>query len=416
MDIKLLEVDTLESALEKLHKNYLSAHEGKGLNSQRVEKLPLSECYNKVLAEDIMSPENIPAFNRSTVDGYALCVKDTQGASESLPVFLDIVGEVKMGEVPDFTINPGQCAYVPTGGALPDGADGVAMVEHCQLFGPAQVAVYSSLSFGHNMVLQGDDVSRGQTILKKGRIIEPADMGLLASIGKTEILTYKPWKISIISTGDEIVNPSCTPNPGQMRDVNTYGLIGEIKRLGFDVAGCRLVRDDYKMLKDAAIEAGKVSDVVLISGGSSKGKKDITEEVLDDITSGGVFVHGLAVKPGKPTILATDEQGRIFIGLPGHPVAALLIFRLLIGGLWEMEIGGSKGLGAMPHKAKMAVNIAASPGRKTFQLVTLEKGLAVPVLGKSGLIATMSKAHGYIVMDVNQEGINRGEEVEVWPL
>lgn len=416
MDIKLLEVDTLESALEKLHKKYRAAHEGKGRSSVEVEKLPLPKCYNRVLAEDIMSPENIPAFNRSTVDGYALCAKDTQGASDSLPVFLDIVGEVKMGEDPDFSINPGQCVYVPTGGALPDGADGVAMVEHCQLFGSSQVAVYSALSFGHNMVFQGDDVSQGQTILKKGRVIEPADMGLLASIGKTEIPTYTPWKVSVISTGDEIVNPSFNPKPGQMRDVNTYGLIGEIQRLGLDVAGFRLVRDDYQMLKDGVMEAAKMSDVVLVSGGSSKGKKDVTEEVLDDITSGGVFVHGLAVKPGKPTILAVDEQGRIFIGLPGHPVAALLMFRLLVGGLWEMETGGSKGLGAMPHKAMMAVNIAASPGRKTFQLVTIEDGLAVPVLGKSGLIATMSKAHGYIVMDINQEGINKGEEVEVWPL
>lgn len=409
--MKLLKVDTLEAGIEKLYNSYLQSQ-----TKPETETVSLVKAYGRVLAEDIISGEEIPGFNRSVVDGYAVKALETAGCTDSMPVFLQVVGEVEMGKEPPCKLESGQCMYVPTGGMIPEGADAVAMVEHCQPFGVDQMAIYSPLSYGRNMVFAGDDVSIGQKVLDNGKVITPADMGLLSSLGKTEVSVYKPWKVYIISTGDEVVSPDEAPAFGQVRDVNTYGLIGEAQRLGFEVVGFELIRDDYELLKSKAEAAKETCEVVLISGGSSKGKKDATAQVIEEIT-GEILTHGLAVKPGKPTILAFEKESEtIYAGLPGHPVAALLLFRLVIGGLWQRLCGTDKVTKSVPLKGKMAVNLAASPGRKTFQLVETDGEWVTPILGKSGLIRTMSEADGYIILDVNDEGINKGEEIEVWLL
>ncbi len=409
--MKLLKVDTLEVGIEKLYKAYSEA--GTVLE---METISLVKALGRVLAEDVVSNEAVPGFNRSVVDGYAVKALETAGSSDSMPVFLQVVGEVEMGKEPPCTVESGQCMYVPTGGMIPEGADAVAMVEHCQPFGTDQMAIYSPLSYGKNMVFAGDDVALGQKVLDAGKVITPADMGLLASLGKTQVSVYKPWKVYIISTGDEVVEPNENTKLGQVRDVNTYGLIGEVERLGFEVCGFELIKDDYDVLKTRAEAAKETCDIVLISGGSSKGKKDATAQVIEDIT-GEVLTHGLAVKPGKPTILSFDQESEtIYAGLPGHPVAALLLFRLVIGGLWQRLCGTEDVTKMVPLKGKMAVNLAASPGRKTFQLVKIDGEWVTPILGKSGLIRTMSEADGYIVLDVNDEGINKGEEIEVYLL
>lgn len=409
--MKLLKVDTLEMGIEKLYKACTEMQ-----SQPETETIPLVRALGRVLAEDVISSEDIPGFNRSVVDGYAVKALETAGSSDSMPVFLQVVGEVEMGKEPPCKLESGQCMYVPTGGMIPEGADAVAMVEHCQPFGVDQMAIYSPLSYGRNMVFAGDDVRLGQKVLAAGKVITPADMGLLSSLGKTVVNVYKPWKVYIISTGDEVVSPDETPALGQVRDVNTYGLIGEVQRLGFEVSGFELIKDDYELLKSRAEAAKETCDIVLISGGSSKGKKDASAQVIEDIT-GEILTHGLAVKPGKPTILALEKESKtIYAGLPGHPVAALLLFRLVIGGLWQRLCETDKVAKAIPLKGKMAVNLAASPGRKTFQLVKLDGEFVTPILGKSGLIRTMSEADGYIVLDVNDEGINKGEEIEVWLL
>lgn len=406
--MKLLKVDTLEVGIKKLHKACTKVPE--------IEEIPLAKSLGRVLAEDVISPEKIPGFNRSVVDGYAVKALETAGCSDSMPVFLEVVGEVEMGKPAPSNLESGQCMYVPTGGMIPHGADAVAMVEHCQPFGINQMAIYSPLSYGRNMVFAGDDVMLGQKVLTRGKKITPADMGLLASLGKTTLQVFRPWRVYIVSTGDEVVSPENVPADGQVRDVNTYGLIGEAQRLGFEVVGFDLVEDDYGLLKARAEAAKEACDVVLISGGSSKGKKDATAQVIEEI-AGDLLTHGLAVKPGKPTILAFDQSSdTIFVGLPGHPVAALLLFRLVIGDLWRRLCGTDKVSKEIPLKAKIAINLAAAPGRKTFQLVKLDGEWAIPILGKSGLIRTMSEADGYIILDVNDEGINKGEEVEVWLL
>lgn len=423
--MKLLKVDTLEAALDKLEEAMKSGEAGGiyGTGTPKTEMVPVLQALGRIAAEDVLCSEDIPGFDRSTMDGYAVVARDTQGAGESMPTFLQLAGEVEMGHAPQFELSSGQCAYVPTGGMLPHGADAVAMVEYCQPFGTDKVAVYSPLSSGHNMVHAGDDVSSGEVLVSRGRRIRPSDMGLLSAAGKTEIKVYKPWKIYIISTGDEIVPPETMPLPGQVRDVNSAGLLGEALACGFNVAGLEVVWDSQTVLTDKARSAMKECDVVVISGGSSQGKKDATEAVIDSLTSSGAFTHGLAVKPGKPTIIGFDEPTKCaLIGLPGHPVAALLLFRLIVGEIWKRLTGMAEIEKEIAVDAVMASNIAASPGRKTFQLVTLDYEnidietclpQAVPVLGKSGLIRTMSTADGYIVMDVNDEGLSRGERVKV---
>ncbi len=396
------------------------------------EEVPIFSLLGRVLAEDIVSSEAVPGFDRSTMDGYAVRACDTGGASESLPAFLKVVGEVEMGrDASGLSVGPGECVYVPTGGMVPPGADAMVMVEYCEPFGTDQMAVYRSVSEGNNMVMAGDDIGCGQTVLKRGRRVRPADLGVLASIGRTSAQVYKPWKIVILSTGDEIIDPSRIPQPGQVRDVNTYGLCGLAAEYGFEVLGFQVVEDDAQVLEQQVKQAMEHADLVILSGGSSQGKKDATASIIGALASTGVLTHGLAVKPGKPTILGFDEPSRTaLIGLPGHPVAAMILFREVAGGLWEILTGQRETEKKPSVEGVITANIAASPGRKTWQLVKVDferKQAAAdgsgamfpavtPVWGKSGLIRTLSEADGYIVIDVNDEGVNRGQQVSVWLL
>lgn len=424
--MELLKVDTIEEALDKLDRfaDQLPLY---------VEEIPHFRALGRILAEDLVSIENIPAFRRSTMDGYAVRSIDTGGASESMPTFLKVKGEVEMGKAPEASVSyvgPGECVYVPTGGMVPDGADAVVMVEYCEPFSENEIAVYNSVSYGNNMVFPGDDVAEGQMLFKRGRRLKPADIGVLSAVGYTSIKVYKPWKISVFSTGDEIIDPNRMPKPGQMRDVNTFALLAQAETMGFEVVEYEVIEDQEALLKTKVSKAMGYSDLIFISGGSSQGKKDATAKVIGELASSGVLTHGIAVKPGKPTITAFDEISKTaLIGLPGHPVAAVLLFRILSGGLWDLAVGTKEnvrfgwGQSSLVGKGtvvcKISSNLAASPGRKTFQLVKIESSeqvqvpLAVPVLGKSGLIHTMSEADGYIVMDVNDEGINGGDFVNV---
>ena len=429
--MELLKVDTIEEAMEKLLVYAAGAVsldlEGScrtGLPME-TEDVPLMQLLGRVLAEDVISEEAVPGFNRSTMDGYAVRSSDTGGASESMPSFLKVVGEVEMGcDASGLTVGPGECVYVPTGGMVPAGADAVVMVEYCEAFGADQMAVCSSVSEGNNMVMAGDDIACGQTVLKRGRRIRPADLGVLSSIGRTSAVVYKPWKMVILSTGDEIIDPSQTPKPGQVRDVNSYGLYGLAVESGFEVLEFQVVEDDAQLLEKRVAMAMETADLVVLSGGSSQGKKDATAAIIGRLASSGVLTHGLAVKPGKPTILGFDDPSRTaLIGLPGHPVAAMILFRQIVCGLWEILTGQNQTEKKPSLEGIITANLAASPGRKTWQLVTVdfdrrdeETGLpyVIPIWGKSGLIRTLSEADGYIEIDRNDEGVNRGEQVRVW--
>lgn len=406
--MKLLNVDTREEALSKLltvSKDY----------SLKKEWVPLDRALDRVLAEDAKTKADIPKFRRSTVDGYAVLAKDTAGAGESLPVLLKVVGEVSIGTEVTEKIQSGEAIYVPTGGMLPEFADAVVMVEYCETFGE-EIAVYDSVSSGRNVVERGDDFKEGECFLKKGTLLRPQEIGALASAGYATVLVYVPFFVTIISTGDELVPVSIEPAPGQIRDINTYALLAKAKNQGMQIRRTLVLKDEEALLTNSLKEALLDSDLVLISGGSSQGKQDITMQVMQEVCKPGVFTHGLALKPGKPTITGFDETSSTFVfGLPGHPVAAMLVFELLVCPLYRSLYGMSE---IIPLLAFMKTNFACAGGKETCLPVSLqregEKIIAEPILGRSGMISTLTKADGYVLFSKDKEGIQAGEMVEVY--
>jgi molybdopterin molybdotransferase len=407
--MKLLQTETLQGAREKLLE-YLKK------KRPETEHVELMDSEGKVLAEDVLSACAIPDFSRSTVDGYAVLAQDTQGASESIPVFLDIVEEVNIGHPATSCLRSGQCAYVPTGGMVPKGADAMVMVEYCELFDDSNVAIYDSVSRGRNLVGIGEDIEKDSVIVKKGTKIRPQEIGALASIGVSNVLVYKPIRITIISTGDELVSLEETPALGQIRDINTYALESLAKRSGFEVVATYVLKDEEELLRSAISEGLKTSQLVVVSGGSSQGKKDMTAKLLDELSAPGVFVHGISIKPGKPTIVGYDQKSHTgLLGLPGHPVAAMLIFKLIAEWVKNSLLGQNQ---EKCVYARMETNLSSSPGKTTCQMMRLieEDGgyLASPIFGKSGLMSTLTAADGYTIIDMNKEGLQKGELVKVW--
>lgn len=406
--MKLLQTESLQHAREKLLECLT--------NKPEINTVELIRAEGQILAEDIVSFCDIPHFRRSTVDGYAVICKDTQGANESVPAFLDVIEEVLIGHSAEFGLSSGQCAYVPTGGMVPDGADAVVMVEYCEQFDHNSLAVYESVSVGRNLVDIGEDTEKGAVILKKGTKLRPQEIGALASAGVGQIPVYKPLKLTIISTGDELVSLDKTPDPGQVRDINTYSLESLARKRGFDVVSTCVLKDKEETLKSVILEAMNSSDIAVVSGGSSQGKKDMTARIFDEISAPGVFVHGISVKPGKPTILGYDDKSHTaLIGLPGHPAAAMIIFELVA--VWAKN----KLTGQADEKcvyAKMKTNVGSAPGKATCQMVRLiaEKDgyVAEPAFGKSGLMSTLTAADGYTIIDMNKEGLQKDELVKVW--
>lgn len=406
--MKLLKVDTLEEARKKLH----SAVQWSLLDT---EEITIQSSIDRVLAEDIYSPCMVPEFPRSTVDGYAVIAKDTMGASDSLPVFLDIVEEIEIGYPSTHVLKSGQCAYVPTGGMVPEGADAMVMVEYSELFDEIKVAIYSTVSSGSNIISIGEDRKEGQLMLKKGTLVRAQEVGTLASVGIETVKVYKMPTLTIISTGDELVGLKDQAKLGQIHDINTYAIESMATKQGFKVKQTYVLKDEEELLQKAVSQAMEDSDIVVVSGGSSQGKKDITAKVLNELSQPGVFTHGIALKPGKPTILGVDDKSKtILIGLPGHPAAALIVFQLIVVWLKETFEERPKNIQVL---AKMETNVASAPGRLTCQLVKLIQSngayIARPILGKSGLMSTLTESDGYIFIDQNHEGLNVGEMVYV---
>lgn len=407
--MKLLKVDALAGARGKLLEHVEDC-------LFETEEVGLLEALSRVLAEPVLAKESIPPFRRSTVDGYAVRHADVGGASESIPAFLKVIGEVCLGETTSLFVEPGQCVYVPTGGMIPKGADGMVMVEYCEPFSASEIAVYTSVASGAGVVQIGEDMKEGETVLPAGRRLRPQDIGALAALGKTRVCVYRPWRVTVLSTGDELIEPSKEPKPGQIRDINTYGLCAQAKQEGMEIAACHIVPDVREELKKRIEEAKETSDLIVISGGSSQGKKDMTAEIVAETASDGVLTHGLALKPGKPTILGYDRDSHtILAGLPGHPAAAMLVFEQVLLWFFREKTGQT---GTIPLTARIETNVAGAPGKRTCQLVRIEwthagEVRAVPIFGKSGMITTLTKADGYVVIEENQEGLKAGETVSV---
>ena len=382
-----------------------------------VEKIPILECTDRILAEDIYSNINVPEFNRSTVDGFAIKSKDSHGASESVPSLFNILGEVHMGETAEYSIKSGQAVYVPTGGMIPEGADGVVMIEYTEKLDESNLMVYKSISFGENIILKGDDIRVGELALEKGRKTTPEVVGVLAALGQSQVKVYKKPKFYIISTGDEIIDLEEELELGKVRDINSYALYSLIIKLGGDIVGKIIVKDNYELLRTEVEKAINISDIVLISGGSSVGTRDYTGKVINSFNGEGVFIHGISIKPGKPTIIG-EGKGKLIFGLPGHPVSSIVVFKTIV----EYYIKEKMGIIDFIPKTKaiMDFNFPSSSGRETYQMVKLKeedgKIHATPSFGKSGMITLLSNSDGYIVIKSYEEGVYKGEEREVYLL
>ncbi|EKN69214.1 molybdenum cofactor synthesis domain-containing protein [Neobacillus bataviensis LMG 21833] len=378
----------------------------------------LGEALNDILAVPVVAKENVPSFDRSTVDGYAVRAKDTYGSSESMPGFLTVAGEVKMGEVPDAVVRHGEAVYAPTGGMMPKGSDSVIMIEHCEDV-EGLLNTYKQVAPGENVIRAGEDIKAGETLLAAGTRLRPQELGALASLGIAEVPVFRKLKVGYLSSGDEIVPyQTKTLVEGQIRDINYLTIAGLANEWNVDVVYGGIVRDDFEEFRGRARELYDQVDCLVLSGGSSVGAKDYTTDVIQSLGDPGVFVHGISIKPGKPTILAM-ANGKPVIGLPGHPASAMIIFKLF-GERILRKLKGEK-IERKPERifAKITKNIPSSMGRADYIRVRLfEKEAewwAEPIIGKSGLITTLVKSDGIVEISSEKEGVSQGEYVPVIP-
>lgn len=381
------------------------------------EDVPITQVFGRILAEDILSDIDIPDFNRSTMDGFAVGASSTFGASEANPAYLSIVGKVNMGDFPDFDVGPGEAAAISTGGMLPERADSVIMVEHTDHLDETTIEAYKSVAPGQNIIEKGEDVGTTEAVLTRGMMVRPQEAGLLAASGKENIRVFKKPVIGIISTGDEIVSVGEVPGAGRIRDINTHTLYGQVQNAGGTPVTYGIVKDNYDDLKKKCKQALEASDMVLISGGSSVGARDFTVDVLNAIDDTQILVHGISISPGKPTILARSGQ-KAFWGLPGHVVSAMVVFSVVVKPFIQHISGTrSESKNGFTLPANLTRNLASAQGRVDFVRVRLKERqseiLAEPILGKSGLINTMVKADGLIRIDMNTEGLEKGTIVPV---
>ena len=377
------------------------------------ETVSLTAAMGRVLAADIAATEYVPDFDRSTVDGYAVRAKDTFGCTDAIPAILPLQGEVLMGEGAEFALNPEECVAVPTGGAVPKGADSVVMVEYTEDYGDGTIGISKSAAPGQNMIFRGDDVFPGKVVLEKGRVLSSQDIGALAAIGRVQVPVAKKLKIGVISTGDELVPPEQTPGPGQVRDVNSPMLEAMLTAFGAEVINYGIVIDDEALLSEKVHKAVAECDAVLLSGGSSVGVKDAACRIIESM--GNLLMHGIAIKPGKPTILG-KAGSKPLVGLPGHPVAAYFITKIFILPLLCRLTGRKQE--SYTTTARVTESISANHGRAQVHCCRLESRdgalWASPIRGKSGLITTLAGADGYFIIDRDCEGLPQGAQVQVF--
>ncbi|MEW6240111.1 MAG: gephyrin-like molybdotransferase Glp [Chloroflexota bacterium] len=419
------------------------------------ETIDVISSLGRVAADDILAPHPLPEFPRSTVDGYAVRARDTFGASESLPAYLALIGEVPMGDAPAFEVGEGQCALIHTGGMLPPGADAVVMLEYTQVVHhgehregrkeisadsvgsgvKSEIEISRAAAEGEGVIRVGEDVAAGAVVLPRGRVMRPAEIGGLMALGITALRVARKARVGLISTGDEVIEPSQSPRPGQVRDVNSYTLSALIEKSGGEAIRYGIFADQFEVLKDAAARALSECDAVIVTAGSSASTRDMTAEVIRALGAPGVLVHGINTRPGKPTILGVCG-GKAVIGLPGNPVSALVNGYLFVAPVIE------KLLGALPRPrptimARLTVNLPSQAGREDWwpaklttehtestkiikndsvdSVVSVVKieWLADPIFGKSNLIFTLAAADGLLRIPPDATGLSAGEIVEV---
>ena len=400
----MLSVKTPEEVLALIESEFVPVAE--------TEMVSLCAAVGRVLAENIGATEYVPDFDRSTVDGYAVRARDTFGCTDAIPAILSQQGEVLMGQGAEFALKKECCVAVPTGGAIPEGADSVVMIEYTEDYGDGTIGITKSVAPGQNMIFRGDDVFPGKVILQKGRVLRAQDIGALAAIGCVQVPVVKQLIVGVISTGDELVPPEVKPGPGQVRDVNSPMLEAILAGVGVTVINYGIVIDDEALLREKVTKAVAECDAVLLSGGSSVGVKDAACRIIESM--GKLLLHGIAIKPGKPTILGKAGV-KPLVGLPGHPVAAYFITKLFVLPLLERLMGRKQETYTV--SAKLTENISANHGRAQYHCCHLERKdgelYAYPIRGKSGLITTLAGADGYFCIDRDCEGLPQNAEVQV---
>ncbi len=378
------------------------------------EQVPLLEAAGRPLACDVASPIDLPGFARSTMDGYAVRAVDTFGASDALPALLTIAGEVHMGEEARMDLARHSCVRVATGAMLPAGADAVVMVELAEEIDDTTIAVLRPVAPGENVVAANEDVARGEVLLQGGRLLQEHDIAALAAVGMLDVEVSARPRVGIISTGDELADVGAIPAPGQVRDMNSYALYAAVRLAGGLPKMLGIVRDDYASLVQAMHDALPCVDLLIVSGGSSIGTRDFAREAIDGLGKPGVLVHGVAVKPGKPTIVAVADGVPVF-GLPGHPVSCLTIFRLLVEPAIARWMGGE--LARRELSARIGANVASAAGREEYVSVRIARRngetWADPIFSKSALISGLASADGVVRIPAGTEGVQKGDAVTV---
>jgi len=392
------------------------------------ETLAVDSALGRVTAADIVAPHPLPEFPRATVDGYAVRAADTFGVADSLPAYLHLIGEVSMGAEAAFEIGPGQCALIHTGGMLPKNADAAVMLEYTQQIVGAQhhsaqkgeIEIFKSVADGENVIRVGEDVGKDQLVIPKGTLLRPVEIGGLMALGHTSLRVARKIKVGLISTGDEVIEPNQHPQPGQVRDINSYSLSALVEKSGGIPVRYGIIGDEVEPLQKMAAKALTECDMVIITAGSSASIRDMTAEVIRHLGQPGVLVHGINTRPGKPTILGVCN-GKAVIGLPGNPVSALVNGYLLVVPVIE------KLLGVLPKpkatvQAKLTVNLSSQAGREDWWAVKLTENNAAspavryqaePIFGKSNLIFTLVAGDGLLKIHADATGLSAGEIVEV---
>jgi molybdopterin molybdotransferase len=381
--------------------------------AERTERVASADGLGRVLAEGIATPMDLPPFARALMDGYAVRAAETAGASREAPRQLRVVDDIAMGAVAARPVGPGEAARIPTGGMLPQGADAVVNVEETEER-DGRVAVYRVVRPGQHVIERAEDVRAGEPLMSPGHRLRPPDIGALMGLGILEVLVYALPRVGILSTGDEVVPPEETPPPGKIRDMNSYALAAFVQRIGALPVLYGIVRDDLPTLAEAARRALAECDVLILNGGSSVGVKDHVAPAIATLGAPGVLVHGINIRPGKPTVLAVCDGKPVF-GLPGQPVSVLNTFELFVAPVLRRMLRVADDTRVV--RARLTQSITSADGREDHVRVALEardgEWWATPIPGVSAMISTMVRAAGIMVIPAGSPGWREGDEVEV---
>ncbi|MGB9857529.1 MAG: molybdopterin molybdotransferase MoeA [Dictyoglomaceae bacterium] len=397
----------LKSPME-VYKDIIEAIPYKG----EKEKVTLEKALGKILAENIYAPENYPDFSLSTVDGYAVKIRDILGADLSNPSYLKKKGIINIGEEIKEELKEGETFEIVTGAMIPRGTEGIVMREYVRDLGE-YVEVFKSISEGENIFFEGEDIKKGELILEKGERISIRNIGVLASLGIYEVNVYSPIKVHIYSSGDEIIPPYEKKIKGKVRDINTFNIISLLSKENVTLEYKGNLKDDFNIFKSAFEKSLESADIIVVSGGSSKSSRDYTEEAINTLGKPGVILHGILISPGKPTILGRIDNKYIF-GLPGHPSSCLVVSFLFLLPLIR-RLSGKKDIYPKSIYLVLRENVYAKQGRETYIFGKRDGEFVIPLPTESPLISSWLKSEGIIKIPLGEEGKEKGEKVEFFP-